>query len=211
MNRVILELFCSSMDEFSIFVSVNRMLRCFHPRLFRRLKRACGLILRAIYLLQSSIDRLSIVSPIREDFVVYRWLKSSDLSLAVLYESMVGSAIVWRDFSIVWDDLGYFRRDFVESREGLLFEIVLPAGAATVRVFLPMPMPVGVRPETETSATSWLIAASSAFFVQSVDHRPIGDFVGGCGLDRDLAVWRVRLEYFISWRDSDPAILPRGS
>jgi hypothetical protein len=169
------------------------------------LKRTFGLILRAIYLLQSSIDRRSIVSPIREDFVVYRWLKTSDLSLAVLYESMVGSAIVWRDFSIAWDDLGYFAREWGESREGLLFEIVLPAGAAAVRV--QMRFAFG----TETSATSWLIAASSAFFVQSVDRRCIGDFVGGCGLDRDLAVWRVKLEYFISWRDSDPAILPRGS
>jgi hypothetical protein len=49
------------------------------------------------------------------------------------------------------------------------------------------------------SGSGWLIAASTAFRVESVDHIWAADLVPG--FHRGVPIPRVRLEYFISWRD----------
>jgi hypothetical protein len=123
MFRVILDLFCRSMDESpsSLYGAINRSLRCLSPRLFRKFVKTFELVLTSIYLLQSAIERLSNC----QGCVVYRVLPNGDSSVAVLYESMVGSVIVLHDCVLGYTDLAVVARDFIRSGDELLFEIAL--------------------------------------------------------------------------------------
>jgi hypothetical protein len=173
----------------SLYVNVNQFLRDFPVDLIGKfLKEVYGVVGYA-YLLQSSIEQLSLLHPL-DACIVYRGFRSDGMDHAQLYESVIGQVTVWRGFASTSLNLTYVISTFVHDSSGLLFEISLPTGAAaaSIQSFS------AFRMESEI-----LIAASSGFVVDSVDLISVMNERA----HMELTIPRVRLTYFLSWYDFD--------
>jgi hypothetical protein len=175
--------------ESRLYRNVNHFLRCFPMALASKFENEVGGLVSYIELLQSSIEQYSLAHPLTAELTVYRGLRSGGPSQALLYETMVGEVIVWGGFSSASADRSCVISRFVRSCSGVLFEISLPAGAVAA----------SIAEFAEFDESEILIAASSAFFVESVDWirvstgDPIVEFEIPC----------VHLRYWASWWDFD--------
>jgi hypothetical protein len=175
--------------ESSLYQNVNHFLRSFPLELVSKFEKELGGILSYIALLQSSIHRCSVLSPLTSDCTVYRGFGAGGASEALLYETIVGEVIVWGGFSSTSLDRDYVISRFVGGGSGLLFEISLPAGAVAVPI-----ADVSVYDESEI-----LIAASTGFLVESVEWITVSNDRSS----RKFKIPCVRLSYFVSWSEFD--------
>jgi TPR repeat protein len=146
-----------------LYGNVNYFLRQFPIRILRKFLKELNGILNYIYLLQSSIYECACNSPITENQVVYRGLSSRGSELGPLYASFLGQVIVWKSFTSTSTDIECAMREFVESSEGILFEITLCAGAVAGDIH---------RYSVYPDEREVLIAAMSGFMVESIDYIP---------------------------------------
>jgi hypothetical protein len=182
--------------ESTLYRNINHFLRKFPIQLLSKFLKELDGILNYIYLLQSSIQECACNLPIREDQVVYRGLPSRGSELAAIYASSIGQAIVWPSFTSTSKDIECVMRDFIQSSEGILFEITLCAGAVATAIDRYSAIPI----EHEV-----LIAAMSGFMVESIDYIPYSHSKHGVTTDDSVssAIPKVKLRYWMSWFDFD--------
>jgi hypothetical protein len=151
-----------------------------------------GGLVRYIYLLQSSIEYCSHMTPLPSNLTVYRGIQQQGNVLVPLYESMVGDVIVWPGFTSTSINRDLVISRFIKGADSLLFEISLHLGDVCV----------AIRDSSDHAGESEiLIAASSGFIVEDVEWMEIRQR-SGSGF-RELKIAQVRLSYCISWYDFD--------
>jgi hypothetical protein len=151
-------------------------------------------MLRYIYLLQSSIECSAHAHPLESEFVVYRGIRRDGARLVSLYESMIGEMIVWPGFTSTSTERDCVLEEFILDEDSMLFEITLYPGSVAVDLH-----------RSQISAHEYeseiLIAASSGFVIDEVDHLDIPNR----GPDRRsiLRIPLIRMRYSLSWSDFD--------
>jgi hypothetical protein len=153
-------------------------------------------MLSYIYLLQSSIGKCACKWPIAEDQVVYRGLSSGGSELGLLYASLIGQIVVWKDFTSTSSDIECAMRDFVQGSDGILFGITLRTGAVATAIRRYSAIP---------NQHEILIAAISGFIIDSVDYirAPQLGQGGTTRCSADSTIPKVKLRYWLSWIDFD--------
>jgi hypothetical protein len=180
----------------SLYRNVNQFLRKFPIQILLKFIKELHGILGYIYLLQLSIEYCAYKSPITADLFVYRGFASKGSELGALDESLIGRIIVWKGFTSTSLDLESVMRQYVQSSEGILFEITLHPGAVAPDISRDS----AIRSESEV-----LIAAMTGFFVESVDYLSYQqkDAADEHSTSIDLTIPRVKLSYWWSWFDFD--------
>jgi hypothetical protein len=174
--------------------NVNYFLRCFPIAMICNFTDELNGILSFIYLLQSSIDCQSRENPILENILVYRGVREAS-DLVMLYESTIGSVVVWSEFTKASTDRDSVLSDLMTDEDCVLFEIELHPGDVAVEI-------EGY--SEHESGDEVLIAASTGFIVVSVDDLEVSI----CGEDV-IRLPTVRLSYFLHWYDFDLDERPR--
>jgi hypothetical protein len=175
--------------------NVNDFLRKFPIEVVSKFEKELVGVLSYIDLLQSSIEQHWLAHPLPADCTVYRGFPMDGRLCGLLYETMIGEVIVWRGFSSTSRDRDGVISTFVGSGAGVLFEISLPLGAVAV----------SIAEFSEFEESEILIAASTAFLVDSVDwirvsFSPTSDSDSGSG---EFEIPCVHLSYFAGWWDFD--------
>jgi hypothetical protein len=161
------------------------------------MKELCGL-LSYIYLLQSSIDHYSRLSPIVASMIVYRGISSGASTHVSLYMSMIGEIIVWRSFASTSRSPDLVITSFIKGEDSVLFEIELRPGSVVADIS---------RFSVSRHEEEVLIAAASGFVVVSVDEIVVDKFIQG--VRTEVVIPRVRLRYCIDWQDLGVDIPPQ--
>jgi hypothetical protein len=134
-------LLCSSISEMTQFLfqmytvesllykNVNHFLRYFPISMVSKFMGELKGLVNYLDLLQSSIAFRSRDRPLREVLVVYQRIESIQL-----YESIVGSVVIWRGFTSTSTDRDYARNHFITDENAFLFEIELHPGGMAIRI-----------------------------------------------------------------------------